>query len=693
MIDLSKKNDLNSMRRTVSFFENILRATPDGVVITDSSQNIVSVNELFCDFVGNDYKSVLETNLYVWLNRLSPDAPAKWANLETDIRRNGTPGNVEFRTGIKGEERFYKVNASTLGEPFTNGLGCVVSIWRDVTIEKTANRKLKAFQQNLKKIVRKRTKEVRVFAEFSKVNPHPVLIYDNKGDILFANLAMEQLRESLSIAKLDNINLLFRYNYKHLLDIIGTNKTIVDEEKVLNGMSFLMTCNSFKDQNAGFITLHNITEIKRTKLELQNRAAQSEAAAKISNFLIKVKSEDEIYAIMPEIISASFNFDATAIEMYDPATNEVVLKGCCGIKKEDAMPSKENADKTIAGSVIKNAKSIKIDDIQNQSEYNLEHLKKAGFIYIACYPLRTGDKVIGALSLAGFERAQISDNLNSTLQTVSDSIAQSIDRKRSNQQLRQYSEHLEELVESRTAELRKSQKNLATAEKLAAIGKLSAAIAHEFNNPICGIRNVLELIARDKFTVNELTERDELVALALNDCDRMAGLIRNLLYFHGPAEGKAAPINICDAVNDACMIYKKRLEKSRIKLEVKNRCGKAMVTATPAYIKQALLNIMQNAEEAMQKNSGVIFVSTEQDESKIAIHIEDTGAGIKPEYLDKIFDPFFSTKTAVKGTGLGLSISYGIIKTYNGDIEVKSQPEKGSSFTINFPVAKEVTYG
>jgi signal transduction histidine kinase len=107
-------------------------------------------------------------------------------------------------------------------------------------------------------------------------------------------------------------------------------------------------------------------------------------------------------------------------------------------------------------------------------------------------------------------------------------------------------------------------------------------------------------------------------------------------------------------------------------------------------IKQVFLNLLTNAADACYECGGVITVSTWQERDRVAVAIRDTGVGIKPEDMDHIFRPFFSTKPQVKGTGLGLSVSYGIIKKHNGEFRVESLPGEGATFTILLPIKAEV---
>ncbi|GJL77927.1 MAG: hypothetical protein NPINA01_09160 [Nitrospinaceae bacterium] len=235
-------------------------------------------------------------------------------------------------------------------------------------------------------------------------------------------------------------------------------------------------------------------------------------------------------------------------------------------------------------------------------------------------------------------------------------------------------------------ELNQSQKQLLHSEKLSATGKLSASIAHEFNNPIYGIRNVLEMVGEE---VSMDRSHQVFIDLAVKECNRMKDLIQKLQDFHRPTSGAIKLVDIKKVIEETLLWVNKRLKEKNIKLEIKINQNLPEIEGVVDQIKQVILNLLQNAEEAMPKIGGKISITTRVCSSWMKINIEDNGLGVDPENIQKIFDPFYTKKTQVTGTGLGLSLSYGIIKAHGGDIEVESHQGKGTKFIISLPIKRK----
>lgn len=225
------------------------------------------------------------------------------------------------------------------------------------------------------------------------------------------------------------------------------------------------------------------------------------------------------------------------------------------------------------------------------------------------------------------------------------------------------------------------QQQVTQSEKLAVIGQLAAGVAHEIGNPLTSISSIVQLMQRkskDDFMNEQLAQVKE-------NIDRISKIVRELVDFSRPPGYERMLIQITDVIKTALGIvkYDKRVKKVEFKTSFDPEIPPLSIVSD--QLLQVFVNILFNALDAMDGN-GIITVRTSHDEDHVYIEISDNGHGMTPGILDKIFDPFFTTKEVGRGTGLGLSVSYGIIKKFRGDIIVKSEPEKGSSFKVKIPL-------
>ncbi len=243
---------------------------------------------------------------------------------------------------------------------------------------------------------------------------------------------------------------------------------------------------------------------------------------------------------------------------------------------------------------------------------------------------------------------------------------------------------LEQRITERTLALQQSHAQLLHSEKLAAVGNLSASIAHEFNNPLQSVMTIIKGIGQ---YASLDTKEQELVALALQECNRMKDLIADLGDFFQPTSGKLGQVDLRPTVDGLLLLCKKDFHTRKITIIRKYGDNIPPITAVADQLKQVFLNLLNNAADACAGGRGIITVTTQKiDEKNIAIHINDNGEGINPANLQHIFEPFFTTKQTMRGTGLGLSVSYGIVKKHGGHIEVHSLPGKGATFSVFLPI-------
>ena len=250
------------------------------------------------------------------------------------------------------------------------------------------------------------------------------------------------------------------------------------------------------------------------------------------------------------------------------------------------------------------------------------------------------------------------------------------------EELRNVRAHLEDRVEKRTEELQKIQTKRIRTEKLKATAQLASVVAQQINNPIHGIRNILEQVS-ERVQMEDIHKG--LVDIAIKECGRVSELLVKLRECHAPETAEQETVDLNRVLEEVIAGDQEKLGE-QVTFEKHFAQGLPGVPGSLAQIRQAIGQVIQNAEESLPDHKGRILIATEQDNDQIKIHIQDTGCGIPPENLEVIFDPFFTTKSAYKRSGLGLLLTLGVVKNHQGDIEVKSQPGKGTTFTISLPV-------
>jgi len=264
---------------------------------------------------------------------------------------------------------------------------------------------------------------------------------------------------------------------------------------------------------------------------------------------------------------------------------------------------------------------------------------------------------------------------------------------------------LEQRVEERTHELREAQAQLVQTEKLASLGKLSASIAHEINNPLSGILTYAKLLSRKLRTgvpdVEGVHAALQQLALVERETQRCVTIVRNLLDFARQREPSFQVVEVSRVIEEALSLLEHRMAMQDVQV-TREFAPVPAVRADFGQLRQAFVNVLINACEAMP-GGGTLRVLTREvalceagkggplsatgkpgPPSRFAeVVITDTGQGIPPEHLSNIFDPFFSTKE--KGTGLGLSVVYGIVEKHGGKIAVESRVGRGTTVTLRFP--------
>lgn len=248
------------------------------------------------------------------------------------------------------------------------------------------------------------------------------------------------------------------------------------------------------------------------------------------------------------------------------------------------------------------------------------------------------------------------------------------------------SRHTEELkhqIAERTAEIAKLESKRAQTEKLAAMGRLAAGVAHEINNPIAGIKNAFTLV---KQAVDPAHPHAEFVGMIDREIARVASIVHSMYQLYRPESGKGEVVELQTMINDIDALFAKQLQQRRLVLAIAVDPGIDRFCVPRGDLLQVLLNLLNNAIDCSSEG-GTITLTLRAEQDAIRIAVSDQGQGIPPEHFPHIFDPFFTTKTGgnQKGMGLGLSISQSLVMAMGGKIEVQTQLNGGSAFSVILP--------
>ena len=225
-------------------------------------------------------------------------------------------------------------------------------------------------------------------------------------------------------------------------------------------------------------------------------------------------------------------------------------------------------------------------------------------------------------------------------------------------------------------------------EKLTSLGLLAAGVAHEVNTPLAVISNYIQMLAKQ---IPADDPRQKTIERIVKQTFRASEIVNNLLNFSRTGGAEPVDVDLNAVLEETLTLVQHPFKTASISV-VRNYAERLpVVLGSTTRLQQVFLNLFMNARDAMP-GGGMLEVRTAAHNGSVEVEVADTGAGIPAEHLHRIFDPFFTTKATGRGTGLGLSVSYGIIKEHAGKVDVRSTPGKGTSFRLEFPVARKAVH-
>ncbi|MDQ6708036.1 MAG: ATP-binding protein, partial [Acidobacteriota bacterium] len=232
------------------------------------------------------------------------------------------------------------------------------------------------------------------------------------------------------------------------------------------------------------------------------------------------------------------------------------------------------------------------------------------------------------------------------------------------------------------------ERRLVQADKLSSIGLLAAGVAHEVNTPLAVISTYAQMLSKQ---VADDEQKSRILDKIAKQTFRASEIVNSLLNFSRTSPNQLTAVDLNRVIQETASLLEHQLQKAGIEVRLNLQQPLAPVHGNSGKLQQVFLNLFLNARDAMQAG-GVLEVATASDEAGLRIDVCDTGHGIAPEHVERIYDPFFTTKGAKKGTGLGLSVTYGFVQEHFGTIEVFPRPGGGTRFHVELPVVRKAVH-
>ncbi|MBN1977495.1 MAG: response regulator [Anaerolineae bacterium] len=401
----------------------------------------------------------------------------------------------------------------------------------------------------------------------------------------------------------------------------------------------------------------------RLRLAALNRATQA---------MIATLDPDEVLRLAMAEARTMLGAEATAILLRDPASDELRLVASAGASAALPIGTRVPADAGIVGWIVQNARPALIDDVQSDPRCAANPacaLAGPDTHTLLGVPLTYRGAVIGVIEAVNKAGAGFDEHDRELLGTLAGSTAVAIE----NARLYQAERELRKLVEQ-------SQRQLVQTEKLTATGRLAASLAHEINNPLQAIHNSLQLMLSFQL---EAAEQKEYLQIADEEIERLMHLVASILEFARPPQREMRAANLNDVAERVLALAGKYLQHRRVAIKRALSTDLPPIVVAPDELEQVFINLVLNAVDAMPDGGTLRVASWQAEDGRLAVAFSDTGHGIAPEDLKRVFEPFFSTRE--DGTGLGLTVSHNVVERHGGEITVESALGQGTTFTVWLP--------
>jgi len=469
--------------------------------------------------------------------------------------------------------------------------------------------------------------------------------------------------------------------------------TRVKADPVLRNTSIIMTTalDSISDKTLGlglgaddYITkpfdpqellarIDAIMRIRRSEQMMRRRNQELATLIEINRMVTSSLDLDAVLKATMRGIREILQVEAGSLVLVDEEADRLIFRATFSPKQGWVTGRTIQPGKGIAGYVVRSGEPKIVNDVERDPHFSAEVDEEIDITVSAvlCVPLIARDQSIGAIEVINKLNGAFTERDLELLQAMAASVAVAVDNSKLYGELADF-----------TKELERSQAQLVQAEKMAAIGRLAASIAHEINNPLQAIHNSMHLSMHKNL---DKDKRFDYLSMAQSEVCRLIEIVQRMLDFYRPSRGGMVSSDIDEVVENVLALAHKRLQHSEICVHTSLASDLPPISMVPNQITQVFLNIVINAIESMASGGDLwLTTSLSEDGKWVMIRFQDTGQGISVEQEPNLFEPFYTTK--VDGTGLGLAISYGIVERHEGTIEVSSQPGQGATFVVKLPV-------
>jgi len=418
---------------------------------------------------------------------------------------------------------------------------------------------------------------------------------------------------------------------------------------------------------------------------LQKAYLRLAVMCRLINDLVTMTDLGELMDRTAEMVLEIIKADRALLMLVDGESGELSVQATRqrkGLKSDDEISFSKTISRRVfeTGESILTSDAMKDDRFQSSDSIILHRIRST-----LCVPIKTKDRILGIIHVDTLEKVMgFSQEELELLAAMGHQIGIAVENAK-----------LVTDLKKANVEIKDQQAKLIEAEKLTLLGKIAGGVAHEINNPIMSILGFTGMACKrlqDAVPAPEkVNECIHYLNVVQEEAHRCIQIVESISQFYRRKQSAMAPIRIEKVIEAALSIAKLHMNQGHIEIVTHLSPDLPPILANQGLLQQVLVNILLNARDAMEKG-GVLSVTTGfENPPWVTIRISDTGCGIKPEDIQRIFTPLFTTKGEGKGTGLGLSISQDIIKSHNGAIEVESVPGKGTTFIIRLPSANQLS--